>query len=130
MQTSGEPANNPLPGPTAASWHEILSPMSDPTFQPMPGRIAHVRGRKAKNREPGLPKISEIQLELADGRQVAASAFPRPRMSEPVTAVGVCVIPSGRFGVCPICLQQPGDTDEHVPPGGFGGSVMTGTCQD
>lgn len=114
------------------SWLAPSDPVwvTKPPPEPMPGRIAHVRGRKAKNREPGLPKISEIRFDLADGRELSATAFPKAHMSEPVTAVGVCEIPSGRFGICPICLSRPGDTDEHVPPGGFGGRVMTGTCED
>lgn len=84
----------------------------------------------ARNREPGLPKIAEIRFELADGRELSASAFPRAHTSETVSAVGIRVISPGRFGVCPICLAQPGNTDEHVPPRAFGGTVMTGTCED
>jgi hypothetical protein len=104
--------------------------VTKPPPEPLQGRIAHVRGRRTKNREPGLPKVAEIHLELADGRELRANAFPKARMSEPVMAVGVCVIRPGRFGVCPICLEKPGNTDEHVPPRGFGGAVMTGTCED
>lgn len=96
----------------------------------MPGRIAHVRGRKTTSRERGLPAIADIRLDLADGRELKASAFPPTSLDDQVLAVGVCAIPPGRFGVCPICLSRPGNTDEHVPPRGFGGSVMTGTCED
>ncbi len=68
----------------------------------MQGRIAQVRGRKAGNPESGLPKIAEIRFELADGRELSASAFPEAHVSEPVAAVSVSVIPPGRFGTCPI----------------------------
>lgn len=34
-----------------------------------------------------------------------------------------------RFDACPICGDPTATEDEHVPPGGIGGKMMTWTCK-
>lgn len=51
---------------------------------------------------------------------------------QPSTPTGtlrvVGVVLRGNFPFCPICFENPGDSDEHVPPAKLGGQIMCNTC--
>lgn len=96
--------------------------------RPRQGRLRHVRGRHAKDGYAGLPKLSELVIEHDDGRVLEATVLPTGPNVRRDTATGVCLIEPMHFSVCPICLVNPADTKEHVPPAALGGRVMTSTC--
>ena len=87
-----------------------------------------MQGRHAKDKGPGLPKLSELVLEHDDGRTISAFAVPSGTNVRTGSAIAVKTIPPARFEFCPICYESPADTKEHVPPQNFGGRVMTWTC--
>jgi hypothetical protein len=90
------------------------------------GLIRRVVGRRATDGN-GLPAISELVLDLADGRTISALQGPRPgervRNARLVTA-----IKPRTWSVCPICLSSGACSREHVPQHDLGGQVMTATC--
>lgn len=99
----------------------------EPQRLPFQAEIRTVRGRDAAESERGLPRTSEITLDVSNG-QTLALALPGIDSATTATAVGVTEIMAGRFGACPICLDPDASTVEHVPPRAFGGTAMTWTC--
>lgn len=91
------------------------------------GHVTHVSGRSAKAGGKGLPAIAEIDLTREVGHVIQAR-LPGLHSAETETATVVRAIEPAGFPVCPICLESPGETREHVPPKPLGGSVMTHTC--
>jgi hypothetical protein len=86
-----------------------------------------VTGRNVDPRGRGLPKIAEIAITHGDGR-VLEAGLPALHECEAGIAQLVCAIKPAVFESCPICLERPGETADHVPPEQLGGSAMTATC--
>lgn len=92
------------------------------------GRITRVTGWNTPEGGRGLPKVSEIEVTHDDGRVVHAKLRALQGKGAE-TAQLVRAISRARFRKCPICLEGPGETKEHVPPRQLGGVVMTYTCK-
>lgn len=93
----------------------------------MRGQIVRVTGRSTVSGGRGLPKVAEIALRHDDGALLEAR-IPDLVGAEYRPATVLRSIDPADFPVCPICLDAPGETREHVPPKPLGGSVMTRTC--
>ncbi|MBO3752157.1 hypothetical protein J5X84_39365 [Streptosporangiaceae bacterium NEAU-GS5] len=93
---------------------------------PIPGQIAHVRGRGPAGAK-GLPAVSELDLELPDGITLEFRQRPSPDAISGQARV-IAGIPARNFSHCPICLTPDPTSREHVPPETLGGQIMTRTC--
>lgn len=96
--------------------------------RPIRSTIISVSGRQAKDGGRGLPKVSEIEFSDAVGKTTRAAVIPNTDDRKAGDATVTDFIKARRFDVCPICFEHPADSDEHVPPRGLGGSIMTTTC--
>lgn len=79
-------------------------------------------GPLAKKKRPA-PVPHEFSVQHAGG----SSEFSK-FISKNKVHTDVIEVPPGRFPACPICLARDPDSDEHLPPGALGGTVMTSTC--
>jgi hypothetical protein len=95
---------------------------------PFSAQISRVTGRNTVPGGRGLPKIAEIAITNADGGLIEAG-IPDLMAAGSSSAFLVRPINPAIFPVCPICLDAPGNTREHVPPKPLGGVVMTNTCR-
>ena len=115
---------------------EPVGPRCQPravTEKEQPGRafIREVQGRHANGGQRGMQAISQLVLEHDDGRIVTANGLFKSPTQKTGLAELVCAIPRARYSdqrPCPICLEAPADSREHVPSKAFGGVVMTYTC--
>jgi hypothetical protein len=70
------------------------------------------------------------RIELPDGRHLDLVTRRPPISSKAIEDILLLdVIEPCHFDVCPICLEEPADTAEHVPPRSLGGGVVTSTCR-
>lgn len=100
----------------------------DSDRKPVRATIVSVMGRQAQGGGRGLPKLSEIELEDENGLITRAAVIPNTPGRRTGDAVVLEALKRVNFEVCPICIDQPADSAEHVPPKGLGGSLMTTTC--
>ncbi|WP_175416015.1 HNH endonuclease [Curtobacterium sp. SGAir0471] len=100
----------------------------DGSRSPIRSTIVSVSGRQAKDGRRGLPKVSEIEFSDEVGNTTRAAVVPNTAHRKAGEATLENVIQAEHFALCPICFEQPADSDEHVPPRGLGGSIMTTTC--
>ncbi|WP_412161440.1 HNH endonuclease [Curtobacterium flaccumfaciens] len=72
--------------------------------------------------------MSEIEFSDEAGTTTRAAVIPNTTDRKAGDATVAHIIQARRFDVCPICFEHPADSDEHVPPRGLGGKIMTTTC--
>ena len=107
--------------------HEVLSGWRPFTVVTSgSGLVVEAVGRRRQGK--GLPLVSILATQSEDLGAVSWH-LTETSSSDRWTYDPVAIATRADFTVCPICLSDGELTDEHVPPGPLGGSVLTRTCR-
>lgn len=90
--------------------------------------IISVRG-KGSSPERGLPPLSEMTVSRPGAADLEV-VFPKPTNAVDVTTRILHIVEPQEFSECPICLVNPADSREDVPPRAIGGTVLIRTCRE
>ncbi|WP_163188083.1 HNH endonuclease [Cellulosimicrobium sp. SL-1] len=93
---------------------------------PSPGVVEEASGRRRRGNGRPLGSVLSFRTE---GHGLLTTRLTKTEDEDAWVYEPLLVAKRTDFGVCPICGGEENLSDEHVPPGRLGGSVLTQTCK-